>query len=228
MFVCLHYFLTNILNSCVRKDSLGFSSPIFSFINSLVFSHNKNQFSTTAHSVYFVLSFFLHLLHPGSSSAESTHLKYSQSPPRESPTEPSLRESYIEFPVGESYNDPPLRENYNGTIASRSPPPLRQAFSSTTLRHLIKKHNDSSGRERFNNPPLQDIFNDPPGRSPPPEYAISKHLKLISCVCQKRATGLQWRDGAHLFQHPSNRILSVKDVIRKNCPSISICKPPLI
>jgi hypothetical protein len=24
VYVCLHYFLTNIFNSCVRKDSLGF------------------------------------------------------------------------------------------------------------------------------------------------------------------------------------------------------------
>lgn len=119
------------------------------------------------------------LSHPGSSSRESTHSKYSQSPPRESPTEPYLRENYIEFPVGESYNDPPLRESYNGTIASRSPPPLRRAFSSMTLRHLIKKHNDSSGRERFNNPPLQDIFNDSPGRSSSPEYAISKSTPEI-------------------------------------------------
>jgi hypothetical protein len=62
IYVCLHYFLTNILNSRVRKDSLGFSSLIFCIIHSLVFSYNKNQFSTTAHSVYYVLSFFPHFI----------------------------------------------------------------------------------------------------------------------------------------------------------------------
>jgi hypothetical protein len=60
IYVCLHYFLTNIFYSCLRKYSLGFSSPIFYIINSLVYSYNKNQFSATAHSVYYVLSFLPH------------------------------------------------------------------------------------------------------------------------------------------------------------------------
>jgi hypothetical protein len=40
------------------KDSLGFSFPIFCIINSLVFLIIKNQFTTTVHSVRFVLSSF--------------------------------------------------------------------------------------------------------------------------------------------------------------------------
>jgi hypothetical protein len=43
IYVCLHYFATNVFNSFVWKDSSGFSSPIFPIINSHVFSHNNKK-----------------------------------------------------------------------------------------------------------------------------------------------------------------------------------------
>jgi hypothetical protein len=43
IYVCLHYFVTNVFNPFVWKDSSGFSSPIFPIINSHVFSHNNKK-----------------------------------------------------------------------------------------------------------------------------------------------------------------------------------------